>query len=178
MKISEGIICTFVPLISRTNSYNLMKPIKTELFLFLLFISVSYAISYAYKKNQSFFLHTIEKGQSLYLFQDVQCHNKRHHPFESRMDEKIYAGQTIKFLKEKKARKGKHSIRFKPEKLYTNWLPFIMYPLKQFVEANGLSAENFRIGQVILIPLEKKKQSMQTLAEKPLLIQGPVLFQM
>ena len=41
-----------------------MKPIN-RIFLFLLFISVSYAISYA-QENQSYFLHTIEKGQSLY----------------------------------------------------------------------------------------------------------------
>ncbi len=41
-----------------------MKPIS-RIFLFLLFISVSYAISYA-QENQSYFLHTIEKGQSLY----------------------------------------------------------------------------------------------------------------
>ena len=41
-----------------------MKPIS-RIFLFLLFISASYAISYA-QENQSYFLHTIEKGQSLY----------------------------------------------------------------------------------------------------------------
>ena len=36
-------------------------------------------------------------------------------------DEKIYAGQAIKnSLKEKKARKEKHFIRFNPEKLYIN----------------------------------------------------------
>ena len=41
-----------------------MKPIS-RILLCLFFISASYAISYA-QENQSYFLHTIEKGQSLY----------------------------------------------------------------------------------------------------------------
>lgn len=96
-----------------------MKPIS-RIFLFLLFISASYAISYA-QENQSYFLHTIEKGQSLYSI--AKMYNVTTNDIirlNPGCDEKIYAGQAIKIPKEKKARKGKHSIRFKPEKLYTN----------------------------------------------------------
>ena len=72
-----------------------MKPIN-RIFLFLLFISVSYAISYA-QENQSYFLHTIEKGQSLYsiskMYNVTTSDIIRLNPG---CDEKIYAGQTIK----------------------------------------------------------------------------------
>ena len=82
-----------------------MKPIN-RLFLFLLFISASYAISYA-QENQSFFLHTIEKGQSLYsiskMYNVTTSDIIRLNPG---CDEKIYAGQTIKIPKGKDTQKG------------------------------------------------------------------------
>ena len=100
-----------------------MKPIS-RIFLFLLFISASYAISYA-QENQSYFLHTIEKGQSLYSI--AKMYNVTTNDIirlNPGCDEKIYAEETAAEQtgekKEKKAKKGKHSIQFKPEKLYTN----------------------------------------------------------
>ena len=94
-------------LISRTNSYNLMKPIN-RIFLFLLFISVSYAISYA-QENQSYFLHTIEKGQSLYsiskMYNVTTSDIIRLNPG---CDEKIYAGQTIKISYGKRESEGRN----------------------------------------------------------------------
>ena len=89
-----------------------MKPIN-RLFLFLLFISASYAISYA-QENQSFFLHTIEKGQSLYsiskMYNVTTSDIIRLNPG---CDEKIYAGQTIKIPKGKDTQKGEtfHTIQ-------------------------------------------------------------------
>lgn len=153
-----------------------MKPIN-RLFLFLLFISASYAISYA-QENQSFFLHTIEKGQSLYsiskMYNVTTSDIVRLNPG---CDEKIYAGQTIKIPKGKETQKGEtfHTIQA-GETLY-KLTTLYNVSAKLICEANpGLSAENFRIGQVILIPLEKEETAdpAQTPAEKPA-IQGPVV---
>lgn len=89
-----------------------MKPIN-RIFLFLLFISVSYAVSYA-QENQSYFLHTIEKGQSLYsiskMYNVTTSDIVRLNPG---CNEKIYAGQTIKIPKGKESPKGEtfHTIQ-------------------------------------------------------------------
>lgn len=153
-----------------------MKPIN-RIFLFLLFISASYAISYA-QENQSFFLHTIEKGQSLYsiskMYNVTTSDIVRLNPG---CDEKIYAGQTIKIPKGKETQKGEtfHTIQA-GETLY-KLTTLYNISAQKICEANpGLSAENFRIGQVILIPLEKEETAAteQTPVEKPA-IQGPVV---
>ena len=153
-----------------------MKPIN-RIFLFLLFISVSYAVSYA-QENQSYFLHTIEKGQSLYSISkmyNVTTSDIIH--LNPGCDEKIYAGQTIKIPKGKESQKGEtfHTIQA-GETLYKLTT---MYNIsaKDICEANpGLGAENFRIGQVILIPQKEKEQVVT--AQKPTEqsnIQGPVI---
>ena len=152
-----------------------MKPIN-RLFLFLLFISASYAISYA-QENQSFFLHTIEKGQSLYsiskMYNVTTSDIIRLNPG---CDEKIYAGQTIKIPKGKDTQKGEtfHTIQA-GETLYKLTTMYNV-SAKAICEANpGLSAENFRIGQVILIPLEKEPtNTVQTSVTQPA-IQAPVV---
>lgn len=119
-----------------------MKPIN-RLFLFLLFISASYAISYA-QENQSFFLHTIEKGQSLYsiskMYNVTTSDIIRLNPG---CDEKIYAGQTIKIPKGKDTQKGEtfHTIQA-GETLYKLTTMYNV-SAKAICEANpGLSAEN------------------------------------
>ena len=152
-----------------------MKPIS-RIFLFLLFISASYAISYA-QENQSYFLHTIEKGQSLYSI--AKMYNVTTNDIirlNPGCDEKIYAGQAIKIPKGKESQKGEtfHTIQA-GETLY-KLTTIYNVSAKAICEANpGLSAENFRIGQVILIPLEQEQETeaTQTPAEKPA-IQGPV----
>ena len=154
-----------------------MKPIN-RIFLFLLFISVSYAISYA-QENQSYFLHTIEKGQSLYsiskMYNVTTSDIIRLNPG---CDEKIYAGQTIKIPTGKESQKGEtfHTIQA-GETLYKLTTMYNV-SAKDICEANpGLSAENFRIGQVILIPQKKEEQTAtatQTPTEQTT-IQGPVV---
>ena len=137
-----------------------MKPIN-RIFLFLLFISVSYAVSYA-QENQSYFLHTIEKGQSLYsiskMYNVTTSDIIRLNPG---CDEKIYAGQTIKIPKGKESQKGEtfHTIQA-GETLYKLTTMYNV-SAKDICEANpGLSAENFRIGQVIRIPSTTEPQTM------------------
>lgn len=91
-------------------------------------------------------------------------------------DEKIYAGQTIKIPKGKDTQKGEtfHTIQA-GETLYKLTTMYNV-SAKAICEANpGLSAENFRIGQVILIPLEKEPtNTVQTSVTQPA-IQGPVV---
>ena len=137
-----------------------MKPIS-RIFLFLLFISASYAISYA-QENQSYFLHTIEKGQSLYsiskMYNVTTSDIIRLNPG---CDEKIYAGQTIKIPTGKESQKGEtfHTIQA-GETLYKLTTMYNV-SAKDICEANpGLSAENFRIGQVIRIPSTTETQTM------------------
>lgn len=152
-----------------------MKPLK-RIFLLLLFISTSYVISYA-QENQSYFLHTIEKGQSLYsiskMYNVTTTDIIRLNPG---CDEKIYAGQTIKIPKGEESQKGEtfHTIQA-GETLYKLTTMYNV-SAKEITEANpGLSAENFRIGQVILIPLkqEKEAETVQTPVDQSA-IQGPV----
>lgn len=152
-----------------------MKPIH-RIFLLLLFISTSYAISYA-QENQSYFLHTIEKGQSLYsissMYNLTTADIVRLNPG---CEEKLYAGQTIKIPKGKSSQKGEtfHTIQT-GETLYKLTTLYHL-SAKTICDANpGLSAENFRIGQVIRIPQEEEKAPVtpQTPVEKPV-VQGPV----
>ena len=153
-----------------------MKPIN-RIFLYLLFISVSYAVSYA-QENQSYFLHTIEKGQSLYsiskMYNVTTSDIIRLNPG---CDEKIYAGQTIKIPKGKESQKGEtfHTIQA-GETLYKLTTMYNV-SAKDICEANpGLSAENFRIGQVILIPQQEEKEvAVQTPPVEQSNIQGPVV---
>ncbi len=152
-----------------------MKPIS-RIFLFLLFISASYAISYA-QENQSYFLHTIEKGQSLYSI--AKMYNVTTNDIirlNPGCDEKIYAGQAIKIPKGKESQKGEtfHTIQA-GETLY-KLTTIYNISAKAICEANpGLSAENFRIGQVILIPLEQEQETETAQAPaETTAIQGPV----
>lgn len=82
-----------------------MKSIK-RIFFLLSFISVSYLSTFA-QENQSYFLHTIEKGQSLYSISSMYGVSKadiiRLNPG---CEDKIYAGQAIKIPQNKTAQKG------------------------------------------------------------------------
>ena len=153
-----------------------MKQIK-RLFFFLLFISTSYAVSLA-QENLSFFLHTIEKGQSLYsiakMYQVTTSDIIRLNPG---CEEKIYAGQTIKIPKGLGGAKGPtfHTIQA-GETLYKLTVHY-QVSAKAICEANpGLSAENFRIGQVILIPdMNVPTEPAESQPAVQQSIQGPVV---
>jgi len=126
--------------------------------LFLLFMGVSCAVSEA-QENQSYFLHTIEKGQNLYsiskMYDVTTADIIRLNPG---CDGKIYAGQALKIPTGKDSQKGEtfHTIQA-GETLYQLTTKYRV-SAKDICEANpGLSAENFRIGQVILIPQKKDK---------------------
>ena len=137
-------------------------------FILLLIASTSY-FNVRAQNNQPYFLHTIEKGQSLYsissMYKVTTADIIRLNPG---CEEKIYAGQTLKI--------PQTSIQQKTETFHTIQAGETLYKLttlynisaKAICEANpGLSAENFRIGQVILIPLTEENSSPLTSEQKP-----------
>lgn len=129
-----------------------MRSIK-RIFLLLSFISVSCLSTFA-QENQSYFLHTIEKGQSLYSISSMYGVNKadiiRLNPG---CEEKIYAGQALRIPQNPNTRKKEKFHTIQPgETLYKLTTQYNV-SAKTICDANpGLSAENFRIGQVIRIP--------------------------
>lgn len=140
-----------------------------RIFISLLFtISSSCIIGWA-QENQSYFLHTIEKGQSLYSISSMyNVTSADIIQLNPGCEEKIYAGQTLKIPKHQKGQSGEtfHTIQA-GETLY-KLTTIYKISAKAICEANpGLSAENFRIGQVILIPLNEEKAVTPSQKESP-----------
>lgn len=146
-----------------------MKQIYRIFISLLLFtISSSCIIGWA-QENQSYFLHTIEKGQSLYSISSMyNVTSADIIQLNPGCEEKIYAGQTLKIPKHQKGQSGEtfHTIQA-GETLY-KLTTIYKISAKAICEANpGLSAENFRIGQVILIPLNEEKTVTPSQKESP-----------
>lgn len=125
-----------------------MRPLINRILFLLFFISIS-CMSLHAQENQSYFLHTIEKGQSLYSISSMYGVSQSDIiQLNPGCEEKIYAGQTIRIPQKQKASK-------QDEKFHTIEAGETLYKLttiynvsaKAICEANpGLSAENFRIG--------------------------------
>ena len=132
------------------------------------------------QENQSYFLHTIEKGQSLYSIASMygisQADIVRLNPGT---DERIYAGQTLRIPQstDNTLAPTFHTI-VEGETLYSLTRRYHT-TAKAICDANpGLSAQNFRAGQVICIPVADKnlatedkksapQQNVQNPAESP-----------
>ena len=130
------------------------------------------------QENQSYFLHTIEKGQSLYsiasMYGVTQADIVRLNPGS---DDKIYAGQTLRIPRgvANTGTETYHTIA-PGETLYRLTVKYNT-TAKAICDANpGLSADNFRIGQVIRIPAAQTEGEATTPArqEPQTAIQGPV----
>ena len=106
------------------------------------------------QENQSYFLHTIEKGQSLYSIASMygvsQADIIKLNPGS---DERIFIGRTLRIPRSAaNAQKETYHTIASGETLYRLTVKYNV-SAKAICDANpGLSAENFRIGQVILIP--------------------------
>ena len=153
-----------------------MKVIK-QIFLSLLFLSVPYAISHA-QENKSYFSHTIEKGQNLYsissMYNVTTAEIIRLNPG---CEEKIVTGQSLKIPQSRSVTNSEtfHTIQT-GETLY-KLTTIYGVSAKLICEANpGLSADNFRIGQVIRIPSDKTVASINSpsATQKRGAILGPV----
>ena len=132
------------------------------------------------QENVTFFLHTIEKGQSLYSIASMygisQADIVRLNPGT---DERIYAGQTLRIPQstDNTLAPTFHTI-VEGETLYSLTRRYHT-TTKAICDANpGLSAQNFRAGQVICIPVADKnlatedkksapQQNVQNPAESP-----------
>jgi len=151
-----------------------MKSIK-RIFFLLSFISVSYLSTLA-QENQSYFLHTIEKGQSLYSISSMYGVSKadiiRLNPG---CEDKIYAGQAIKIPQNKTAQKSETFHTIQPGETLYRLTTTYKVSAKAICDANpGLSAENFRIGQVIRIPsaaeaIDFTVEAVVTTPEQPII---------
>ena len=114
------------------------------------------------QENQSYFLHTIEKGQSLYSIASMygvsQSDIIKLNPGS---DEKIFIGRTLRIPRSAAniQKETYHTIET-GETLYRLTVKYNV-SAKAICDANpGLSAENFRIGQVIRIPSTTEPQTM------------------
>lgn len=131
------------------------------------------------QENQSYFLHTIEKGQSLYsissMYGVAQSDIVKLNPGS---DEKIFVGRTLRIPRTAANTQTEtfHTIA-QGETLYRLTVKYGI-SAKAICDANpGLSAENFRIGQVIRIPSasEAGVVTTETVTESVIPpIQGPV----
>jgi LysM repeat protein len=108
------------------------------------------------QENQSYFMHTIEKGQSLYSISTMygvsQSDIVKMNPG---CDQTLYAGQRLRIPKsaasDSTAGQTFHTIQA-GETLYRLTVIYNV-SAKSILDANpGLSADNFRIGQVVRIP--------------------------
>lgn len=114
------------------------------------------------QENQSYFLHTIEKGQSLYSIASMygvsQADIIKLNPGS---DERIFIGRTLRIPRSAaNAQKETYHTIASGETLYRLTVKYNV-SAKAICDANpGLSAENFRIGQVILIPSTTEAETM------------------
>lgn len=136
-----------------------MKSFKQTLFIILL--GSFWAITMQAQENTTYFLHTIEKGQSLYSIASMyEVSQEDIIKLNPGSEEKIYVGKALKIPQNKKEKvEAKkeifHTIQagenlYRLSKLYN-------VPVKDVMSENpGLTAENFKIGKVIRIPIEKE----------------------
>ncbi len=113
----------------------------------------------AAQENKTYILHTVEKGQSLYsiasMYNVSQTDIIKLNPGS---DRKIYVGHTLRIplKKDGTAAETYHTIE-KGETLYRLSVRYNV-TAQALCDANpGLSADNFRTGQVIRIPAPDKK---------------------
>lgn len=134
------------------------------------------------QENQSYFLHTIEKGQSLYSISSMYGVNQSDIvKLNPGSDDKIYVGRTLRIPRtETGVQKETFHTIAAGETLYRLTVQYNV-SAKDICEANpGLSAENFKIGQVIRIPSASEStttvsgQASATVQPEESAIQGPV----
>ena len=153
-----------------------MKPIK-HLVCTLLLAGAMSLTAWA-QENQTYFMHTIEKGQSLYSIASMygisQGDILRLNPGA---DERIYAGQTLRIpLSSDNTQSPTFHTIAPGETLYGLTRKFHT-TAQAICDANpGLSAANFRSGQVIRIPRAQVADTIQSTSsqQEPAVIPGPV----
>ena len=165
------IIVNFAPLweyfINRDETFIRMKAVKRTLLSLLLAAACSMG-TYA-QENQTYFLHTVEKGQSLYSIASMygvsQADIIRLNPGSN---EKIYVGRSLRIprTKESATHETFHTIAA-GETLY-RLSGLYGISVQAICDANpGLNASNFRTGQVIRIPAQTPETAVTVQPEQP-----------
>lgn len=141
-----------------------MKALKRTVFSLLL--AATWGLNLFAQENQTYFLHTIEKGQSLYSIASMygvsQADIVRLNPGS---DEKIYVGRTLRIPRQEESRTQEtyHTI-VAGETLYRLSVNYGI-SVQAICAANpGLDAQNFRTGQVIRIPAKTDDNTLTTSA--------------
>lgn len=159
-----------------------MRTINRSVCLFLLACICGLTVNA--QENQTYILHTIEKGQSLYSIASMygvsQADIVKMNPGS---DEKIYIGHTLRIPRNTtdSQKETFHTIEA-GETLYRLTVKYNV-SAKAICDANpGLSAENFRIGQVIRIPapdetpvvsnIDNSSKTFDTAGEIPVAVQS------
>ena len=144
--------------------------------LILLFSFTILSLSLFSQQRESYFLHTVEKGQNLYSISSMYEVNQediiRLNPGSEKT---IYAGQTLKIPQALTSHMKETFHTIAPgETLYRLTITYNV-SAKTITDANpGLSAENFKAGEVIRIPIEEatvedatEKEDKADVMEKP-----------
>ncbi len=138
-----------------------MKSLK-KIYFVILICCLSVTALYA-QENNSYFLHTIEKGQNLYSISSMYGIDQddiiRLNPGAA---DKIYAGQTLRIPKETTIEQEEvfHSIQ--PGETLYRLTQIYNISAKEIIDENpGLSADNFKIGQVVRIPVKQELEEKE-----------------
>lgn len=118
---------------------------------------------------EAYFLHTIEKGQSLYsiasMYNVSQAEIIAMNPG---CEDKIYAGQTLKIPQSRNNKEQTRYHTIQPQETLYQLTVKYNISAKEICDANpGLSAQNFRIGEVIVIPSGSTDESRQAVVAPP-----------
>ncbi|MBE6286627.1 MAG: LysM peptidoglycan-binding domain-containing protein [Mediterranea massiliensis] len=139
-----------------------MKLFK-RIFSTLLLTAVGFAHITA-QENQSYILHTVEKGQSLYSISSMYGVTQEEIvKLNPGSNEKIYIGRTLRIPRNEANTQEEtyHTIQA-GETLYGLGVKYNI-TAQELIKANpGLSANNFRIGQVVRIPKVEEMPSAAT----------------
>ena len=134
--------------------------------IYILCLTAACSIGAWAQENQSYFLHTVEKGQSLYSIASMygvsQADIIKLNPGS---DDKIYIGHKLRIpRKADEGQQGTFHTIAAGETLYRLTVTYNV-SAKAICDANpGLSADNFRIGQVIRIPSADTQSTAQQAA--------------
>jgi LysM repeat protein len=130
------------------------------------------------QENVTFFLHTVEKGQSLYSISSMYGVSQSEIvALNPGSDDKIYVGRTLKVpLSKAASRKETFHTIVSGETLYRLTVRYGV-SAKAICDANpGLSADNFRAGEVILIPAVAETEAARPAEQPPVpAVQGAVV---
>ncbi len=129
-----------------------MRTFKRLMYCLLLIVIFTFKVNA--QENKSYILHTVEKGQSLYSISSMYGVSQSDIvKLNAGSDEKIFVGATLRIpITPANAQKETFHTIAAGETLYRLTLKYGV-SAQDICDANpGLSADNFRIGQVIRIP--------------------------